>query len=208
MKARSIIYIIDGFNFSYGVIQGTGHKWLDLEKYFLRLRQDDLIQHIHYFTSPVTGVTERANQQAYLNALNTLTSVTVTRGNHKRKTGRCLVRACTYAGEREFTALEEKRTDVQIALQMLEDAYENRAERFVLVSGDSDLVPAVNRVKGRGKEVVVYIPARDLKRGAAVELRSAATRHATLPTTLLGHAHFPDEMPDGAGGVIHKPAGW
>jgi len=156
----------------------------------------------------VTGVTERVNQEAYLKALDTLTSVTVTCGNHKRKTVRCLVRACTYVGEREFTTLEEKRTDVQIALQMLEDAYENRAERFVLVSGDSDLVPAVNRVKGRGKEVVVYIPARAMKRGAAVELRSAANRHATLPTTLLGHAHFPEEIPDGAGGVIRKPVGW
>src|SRR6266704_2641231 len=96
VKARSIIYI-DGFNFYYGVIQGTGHKWLDLERYFLRLRQDDFIQRIHYFTSPVSGQRERANQDAYLEALRTLTSVTVTCGNHKRKTVRCLVRACTYA---------------------------------------------------------------------------------------------------------------
>ena len=207
MKARSIIYI-DGFNFYYGVLQNTSHKWLDLETYFSRLRQDDLIQKIHYFTSPVMGVSQRANQQTYLNALATRLSIEVTCGNHKRKTVKCLVSSCTYTGDRAFTTLEEKRTDVQIALQMLEDVYENRAERFILVSGDSDLVPAVNRVTAKGKEVIVYIPARDEKRGAAVELRNAATRHSTLPTALLRLAHFPDEVSNEAGGIFRKPAGW
>ena len=53
---------------------------------------------------------------------------------------------------------EEKRTDVNIAIQMLEDAYEDRCDKLILVSGDSDLVPAVIRVRNLGKKVLVYIP--------------------------------------------------
>jgi hypothetical protein len=52
---------------------------------------------------------------------------------------------------------------------------------MILVSGDSDLVPAVSRVRALGEKVLVYIPARDAARGAAVELRSAATKAKTLP---------------------------
>ena len=207
VKARSIIYI-DGFNFYYGVLQNTAHKWLDLETYFFRLRQDDIIQRIHYFTSPVLGPSQWANQETYLSALGTRLLVTVTCGNHKRKTVKCLVRACTYAGGREFTALEEKRTDVQIALQMLEDTYENRAERFILVSGDSDLVPAVNRVKARGKEVVVYIPAPrcDSRRGRGVAKRRqpALLLYRPRPPSRPSSRRGADE----AGNIIRKPADW
>ncbi|MEE9278945.1 MAG: hypothetical protein V3V67_02105 [Myxococcota bacterium] len=67
MAKSSIIYI-DGFNLYYGALRGTPYKWLDLEAYFTRLRQDDEIQHIRYFTTRVDG-DARQRQQAYLRAL-------------------------------------------------------------------------------------------------------------------------------------------
>ena len=205
VKARSIVYI-DGFNFYYGVIQGTGHKWLDLETYFLRLRQDDLIQRIHYFTSPVMGLREGTNQQAYLDALDTCPSVDVTLGNHKRKTLKCQVRACSFGGDRTFTLLEEKRTDVQIALQMLDDAYENRADRFVLVSGDSDLVPAVTRVIAKGKEVIVYTPCGWEWPISEPEAQARGTGHAdrrrSQPSLAL-RAQNPPRVPFSPASSIH-----
>ena len=48
LNARSIVYI-DGFNFYYGAVRGTPHKWLDLEACFRRLCPDDDLVCVHYF---------------------------------------------------------------------------------------------------------------------------------------------------------------
>jgi 6-hydroxy-3-succinoylpyridine 3-monooxygenase len=120
------------------------------------------------------------------------------------------VESCTYPQNRRFKVFEEKRTDVNIAIQMLDDAYQDACDLSVLVSGDSDLVPGVNRLKNRfpAKKVVVYVPSRDAVRGAAVELRASADEHRNLPLSILPHAQFPRQIPDGAGGLITKPSTW
>ena len=204
-KSRSTVYI-DGFNFYYGVIKNTGHKWLDLQKFFTLLRQADDIQGIRYFTALVDGP-DRAHQGTYLRALATLPLVQVILGRFKLKRIKCQI-GCSHAGNRLFDVPEEKRTDVNIAVRMVDDAYRNLADRFILVSGDSDLVPAVTLLRDMGKEVLVYIPVRDEMRGAAVELRSVATRAKSLPLSLLHHSHLPSQVPDGNGGTIAKPSGW
>jgi uncharacterized LabA/DUF88 family protein len=93
---------------------------------------------------------------------------------------------------------------------MLDDAYQDLCERFVIVSGDLDLVPAVDQVKARfpDKEVIVYVPARTRIRGAATELRGAADKDRTLPLRLLRHCQLPVSITDGAGVTIRKPASW
>ena len=207
-KPRAIVYI-DGFNLYYGALRGTAHKWLNLERYFSLLRPDDDLQQIHYFTALVTGPT-RPNQDIYLRALATLPSVNVVLGKFKRKRVLCSVPACSHAGTRLFDALEEKHTDVHIGIHMLDDAYQNRCERQILVSGDSDLVPALNVIKSRfpSKEIIVYVPTRNPIRGAAVELRSAADKDRDLPLNLLPLSQFPVQFSDGAGQLLAKPTSW
>lgn len=208
-RKRSIVYI-DGFNLYYGAIKGSRYKWLNLERYFAMLRPDDDIQVIRYFTAMIDGPHAR-NQVAYLNALSTLPIVEVTLGQFKNKQIECRVRACRLPrGRRFFRAREEKRTDVSIAIAMLDDAVNEKCERQILVSGDSDLVPAINMVKRRfpEMEIAVYVPARDDERGAAVELRCAADKNRTLPLNILGPAQFPVKIPDGIGGSIEKPVSW
>ena len=205
-RPRSIV-CIDGFNFYYGAVKGGPYKWLNLQQFFTRLRPHDDLCCIHYFTAEVTGPT-LPNQKTYLRALESLPLVNVVLGNYKAKRVTCTVPECVHSGTRRFNTVEEKRTDVNIAVQMMEDAYENRCDQFVLISGDSDLVPAVNRVRNLGKKVLVYIPARDPTRGAAVELRAAADSAKILPLELLRHSQFPASLPDGAGGILTKPATW
>lgn len=206
MKLRSIVYV-DGFNLYYGALKGDPYKWLDLGRYFALLRVDDDIQVIRYFSAPVSG--KSTDQATYLRALATDPLVEVILGKFKRKNVRCRVRACSHAGDRMFPAVEEKRTDVNIAVSMLDDAYQDLADRFVLVSGDSDLVPAVARIKHRfpSKQVIVYVPSRDPTRGAAVEIRTAADSHKTLPLNLLQHAQFPQTLTDGTGPIV-RPSDW
>jgi len=208
---RTIVYI-DGFNLYYGALKSGPHKWLNLERYFRFLLPHDDLQRIRYFTAMVDGPTA-AHQRVYLQALATLPLVDVILGRFKTKKIRCRVDPTICAvphAQRLFGAPEEKRTDVNIAVHILDDAYQGACDRFVIVSGDSDLVPAVVAVKHRfpAKEVVVYVPSRDPVRGAAVELRTSADRARTLPLNFLAHAQFPNVIPDGAGGALTKPTDW
>lgn len=205
---RSIIYI-DGFNLYFGALKGTRLKWLDLQKYFTLLRPNDEIQQIRYFTAMVGGPA-RERQATYLRALDTLPLVDVILGRFKGKQIECEVSGCDFRGRKIFTKPEEKRTDVNIAVHMLDDAYQDVCDRFVIVSGDSDLVPAINHVKLRfpEKEIIVYVPARSEIRGAAVELREAADKNKTLPLQIFPHSQFPSEIRDASGKGISRPKAW
>jgi uncharacterized LabA/DUF88 family protein len=208
MGNRSIIYI-DGFNLYYGCVRGTRHKWLNLQTMFERLRPHDDIQIIHYFTALVQGP-RRKQQETYLSALATTPKVNIILGKFKPKRIICNIADCTYPGKRIIASQEEKRTDVNIAIQMLDDAYGELADRIIIVSGDSDLVPAVHLVKERFPkiQITVYVPARDSMRGAAVELRNACDNHRTLPMNLIKRSQFPPTIEVPGGEDICKPKGW
>ena len=205
---RSIFYV-DGFNLYYGSLKSGRYKWLNLERYFRLLRKDDDLVHVHYFTALIDGPW-RHNQLDYLRALGTLQSTTAHLGSFKTKRVPCGVVGCTHHGDKRFPMREEKRTDVHIAVQMLCDAFEDNCDLLVLISGDSDLVPAIHAVKARfpQKKVVVYVPSRSPARGAAVELRGASDRHRTLPLGLLKAAQFPAVMVDRNGLALNKPTDW
>ncbi|MDD5015549.1 MAG: NYN domain-containing protein [Atribacterota bacterium] len=208
MRNRSIIYI-DGFNLYYGAVKNTPWKWLDMEKYFSLLRQDDDIQIIKYFTAKIHG-SHKPNQDVYIKALLTLNKVQIIYGLFKYKNIKCLVRNCTYQGSKLFDVPEEKGTDVNIAVHMIKDAINDECDRLIVISGDSDLVPAVKAVKliTPNKIVIVYVPANNIVRGAANELRNSSDRHKTLPNNLLPKAQFPDQLIDSEGGIIQKPLSW
>ena len=210
-KKRTVVYV-DGLNFYYGAVRGTPYKWLNFEQYFSLIRQADDLIAIKYFTAEVVGPT-RSNQAVFLGALSTLPKVQVFLGRFKTKHIKCEFAACTHqpADQRVFDKPEEKRTDVNIAVTMVDDAYQDRCDQFVLVSGDSDLVPAVRLIRDRfpSKKIVVYIPAaRDTLRSGAYELRAAAHVARSIPLNLLARAQFPAQVPNGTGGHWQKPASW
>ncbi len=203
---RSIIYI-DGFNLYYGALKGSSEKWLDLEKLFSLIRQDDIIQQVWYFTAR-TGTPD---QTTYLQALEAASQkLQIEYGLFKTKKVKCRVSGCSFGGLKEFQMPEEKGTDVNIALRMLDDAYRGLCDRMVLVSGDSDLVPTIRLIKQRfpSIKITVYVPARDKMRGAARELRSAADKNATLPLDKLSKAQLPNSVVGGLGTLILKPTTW
>src|ERR1700736_5219643 len=194
-KPRVIAYI-DGLNLYYGVPKlAPSAKWLDLERLCKLLRPNDDLRLIKYFSAPVAG---SADQAVYLRALATLPKVEVVLGKFKRKNVKCGVAGCPHPSSKWFTVPEEKRTDVNIAVSMVDDAYQNACDHFVLMSGDSDLVPGLATVRQRfpAKKITVYVPSRNPIRAAAVELRAAAHRARELPLLLLTKAQFPNSIPD------------
>ena len=55
---------------------------------------------------------------------------------------------------------EEKETDVHFSLTLLEDAVDNLFDRAIIISADSDHVPAIRRVRTRypGKQLFAATP--------------------------------------------------
>lgn len=59
-----------------------------------------------------------------------------------------------------YTTQEEKKTDVNIAINLLEDAYQDKFDTAILISWDNDISPAVESVKKAfpNKKVKVILP--------------------------------------------------
>jgi len=208
-RPRTVFYV-DGLNLYYGAVRSSPKlKWLDLARYCRLLRPHDDIRLIRYFSALITGPT-LPNQEVYLRALATNPLVEITLGKFKMKNVKCGVVGCNAMGNKWYMTPEEKRTDVNIAVFMLDDAYQDICDQLILFSGDSDLVPAISMIRQRcpKKKIIVYVPSQNPVRGAAVELRTSAHIHRTLPTLLLAKSQFPDQIPDGAGGILTRPASW
>lgn len=203
---RSVVYI-DGLNLYYGALKNTTWKWLNLEKYFSLLRNTDSILAIKYFTGKAKS---SADQGTYLAAL-AQTQVQVFLGSFKNRLLTCRVQGCTYRGSRRFSYPEEKKTDVNIGIHLVNDAHRDRYDLAVMITGDSDIIPALEMVKQEypSKKLICYVPDYFGYRGIGNDLQATlSSRCRILPNNLFKHAQFPLEISDNRGGWIRKPVGW
>jgi uncharacterized LabA/DUF88 family protein len=208
---KSNIYI-DGFNLFYGLLKGSSYKWLNIESCFEKIYKHDEITSIKYFTALVKGE-GLARQQVYLQALRTLSKVEIILGNFKGKLMTCGVSDCDHPNK-TFRVFEEKRTDVNIAIEMLHDASKQSIERFILVSGDSDLVPVLHMLRRDYPAVnlIVLIPAKRSKtmkdRYIASEIREAAHHARLLDLSYIRTSQFADLVLSSTGIELYKPIEW
>lgn len=210
-KPRARVYI-DGFNLYFSVLQQTPQsKWLNLESFFDELRLDDQIDQIHYFTAIVeperpTSV-KRDHQALYLQALSTLPRVKITYGRYQRRRVRC-AGACREV----YNVPEEKKTDVNLALAMVDDALHHRVDRIILVSGDSDLEPAIEYIRKNCPKVAlfVYIPQLPQAQNQRNNRNYAkiGAKVKALPIQTISKHQFPDMTTLTNGQQVAKPADW
>ena len=214
---RTIAYI-DGYNLYYGLLKGTPYKWLNpVRLVSALLREDPELFSVKYFTSPVktypqdTAALDR--QKIYLQALSTLPNVKVIQGFYRKDAVLMPVheeacKSCPTAkdGFVRVVKLEEKRTDVNIASTMLLDAFNNRADAFVLVSGDTDFIAPVNIIRKDFKKTVIVFNPRDSKSW----LRDYASYYRDIPHDFPANFQLPDIIPYGKRGdrFIHRPDEW
>lgn len=95
---------------------------------------------------------------------------------------------------------------------MVVDGYEGRMETAVLVSGDSDLIPAITTIQNKFSkiQIVVYVPVKSSKvfKKQARELKQV-TDTRRLPTHLFKKCQLPTTVTDAAGKVVaKKPKEW
>jgi len=135
---RRVIAYIDGYNLYYGLREKKWKwaYWLDLHALVSNLlKPKQLLITTKYFTTIVKYPLDRHRRQTvYLEALQTLESIEVFFGHFLSQTV-----VCQKCGASHLTH-HEKMTDVNIAVEMMTDAFQNRMDVILLLSEDSDLV--------------------------------------------------------------------
>jgi hypothetical protein len=216
MQGGRTAFVIDGFNLYHSLMEASerlgyqhqrGTKWLDLrglcESYVYLFGRDATVAGIHYFSAIAhhleaakPGVAIR--HKNYADVLRA-TGVTVQFGSFKQKVVKC--RRC----KKEFIRHEEKETDVAVALKVIEIFHTDAADRVVLVTGDTDVAPAVRTAKllFPSKSVCFVFPwNRKMK-----ELARIADQCFTIDSNKYVKHQLPDPFVIG-GRSFTKPPSW
>lgn len=161
MEARKTAVYVDGYNLCYGRLRDTPFKWLDLVALFTALLrvQDNAaeLQAVRFFTAPALarfasdGQTSVEAQHRYHRALENLYPgvFSITLGAHSMDAGGALLPAYRegHPSDRNVRTrvwkIEEKKTDVNLAMAMYRDAARGLFDQVVLCSNDSDAEPVL-----------------------------------------------------------------
>ena len=145
-----VVFFIDGFNLYHALksLNANHLKWLNLKTLCQNFAPSPQfsIENIYYFSAHAAWLPGAYHRhKMYIQALKS-TGVTPVFGKFKEKDCKC--KRCGSM----WKAHEEKETDVNIALYILDQAYQNKFDRAVIVSADSDFSPAIKLAKERFPE--------------------------------------------------------
>ncbi len=161
---KKVNFYIDGFNFYFGLRRIALMKpdwrkfyWLDIVKFCSGfLEKNEELGLVTYFTSRPNNREKMLRQNLLLNCNRKLypTSLRVVYGRYAKKELKCnAIGGC----KRIYDDLEEKETDVNLAIQMIIDCYEKSCDKMVLISSDTDFVPPLKIIKDYHKHVETMI---------------------------------------------------
>lgn len=189
---ETIVYI-DGYNLYYGCLKHFGYKWLDVHKLFaetiVKIQSPGFtVTKIKYFTADVKtkfsshGMQAQSAQSQYHRALEHLypDEIEIIKGYYSEAKA-VLPRYKIPPDLSDLTdvwRLEEKQTDVNIALHAFRDAISRNCEQIVIVSNDTDLEPLLKMIReevGASIMIGVIFPIIKLKSDGAKERPPSAS---------------------------------
>lgn len=188
--AKQVVAYIDGHNLYHGIVEKKWQRLLWLNVYALvtaLLKPGQVLVKTKYFTARVSGPEDkRLRQSDFLDALSTISEIEVFEGRFQRGSVEC------YQCGHIRSTNTEKRSDVNIAAQLMIDAAGGEVDVAILITGDSDLVPAVEAAKVINpsmRVVVAFPPARVSK-----ELIAAAEASFHISRVKLEKSQFPETV--------------
>lgn len=215
------IVFIDGYNLYYGIVRPTPYKWLDIVRLFQEhiLLPDTELLEVRYYTAPVLGSLcddpeSPQRQRQYLQALRKLhpEKLTILEGKLVKSTPILrLAEAIPEAPElttAKVITLTEKKTDVNIASDMLSAVFLGQCEQVVLCSNDSDMEGALKAIRQHCPAIRVGLAppiANPDYRRICKELKTLS-HWVKIPTLeAMAEAQLPNKIP---GTSITKPGKW
>lgn len=199
---KRTMFFIDGFNMYHSIKEGkyAKYKWLNYwsfsEKFLL---EGDILSGVLFFTA-IAHWDDHEKRHKFLIAANEDVGVEVIYGKFKKVDKFC--KKC----ERYYKSREEKLTDVNIATHLFLSAIADKFDKAVIVSGDSDLIPAVKGIKKAfpSKELFSITPiGRDSQ-----ELIEAIGKHRRVREEHLRTSQFDDNITLKDGSKFFRPKEW
>lgn len=210
-QQRRVKVYVDGFNLYFGMREAglRRYYWLDVYQLGTNLCQEgDTLVGCDYFTARVDPkftsqkAPQRAKRQSvYLDALASSSDCSIVEGYYRTRKSQCP--SC----KAEILKPEEKKTDVNIALSIVTDVLLDRCDKVVVVSGDSDIVPALEKVRQLKPEIPVVV-AFPPKRNRSKELKSCATASFVLYESVLRRSQMSDVIMSPSGVQLRRPNKW
>ena len=196
--SRTHIYI-DGFNLYYSRLRGTPYKWLDVLALFrdqILFPQDpsSIVRSIKYFTAPIKASYARHGeisvqaQNEYHRAL--LASyremLEIISGFHIFSPTHMPVFCEGQKANKELLSkvwmIEEKQSDVNLALHIYRDVVHNLCDQLVICTNDSDLEPVFKAIRNDFPKIKI---------GLVVPLRQRDMSNNSFPNKrLTQYAHW------------------
>ncbi len=182
---RTRLYV-DGYNLCYGCLKNTPHKWLDpfalverilpsvlYERNGIPTRSESCTPAIKYFTAPILSSFARAEdsvacQSQYHTALRGQLGrkLEVITGYYDARPARAHVWEESKAAGKcpvvDIWKLEEKQSDVALALHAFCDAVLDKIDQVIVMTNDSDFAPAMQMIRQHTSVVLgVIAPVRE-----------------------------------------------
>lgn len=155
-KGERVIIFIDGSNF-YHSVKDTFELFPDevedvevFKKLLEFLKRNRMLICAFYYNAPLDISYDKeiySRQQRFFDRLNNIPGLKVVR---------CRLRKIKKGDKVEYRV---KGDDIKLTVDMISGAYENQYDTAIIVSGDGDFKPAVDKVRKLGKRVEnAYLP--------------------------------------------------
>lgn len=209
-----VIFLVDGFNLYHSVSEansdlgGKSTKWLNIyslcQSYMRIIDKGATLNGIFYFSALAKHrlSIDPDTVQRHRNYLKCLESLGIVYKLSRFKPREVLCKHCS----RKFVKHEEKETDVAIACKLFELLHKKECDTIVLVTGDTDLAPAIKTVKHLfpQNKIVCLFPYKRKNE----ELAKLSNSHIKIRAEVYTKHQLPDPFlfPDGT--KICKPPSW
>ncbi len=203
---KKVSVFIDGYNLYHQVdnLKKPHLKWVNLftlsQEFAKPVNGFDIIR-VKFFTAPPIHKPKEVQKRYsnYIKVLKYYCGVEVVEGKFKKKSliykdqnGELLIRETH----------EEKESDVNIALAILEDAFEKTSDKILVITNDSDISPAIRLAltKNQNLKINVITPPLTQTKHANFDLMSAcrdvnkSKKHVFPKTRMISELHLQNNL--------------
>ena len=201
---QRVIAYIDGFDLYYSLKSKKWDRfyWLDIQSLSIHLlKPDQRLVATKYFTSRIGTPRDKSERQnRYLEALETLPSVSIFFGHYHRTQRPCS--QCRFP----YYATKQKMSDVNLATELLQDAFTDAFDTALILSSSSSLAAPIAAVRKLfpNKRIVVASPPGK----SSVTLTKAAHAYLQIGHGSIEKSQLPRVVRTKTGHSLSRPLYW
>jgi uncharacterized LabA/DUF88 family protein len=214
---KRVAILVDGFNLYHslssanaGLYSLNSLKWFDIRAYCQSklhiIGRHSKLHHLLYF-SALAGHKENINKgtiqrhREFIKAIES-TGFDAVMGNFKKKNIVCT--SCSSKMRRH----EEKETDVNISIKLLELAIYDHADIIVVMSGDTDLIPAIKNAKRLAPEKEYWVIFPHGRFNNEIKNLPELSGYIKMKHSEVARYQFEEVIQFSDGGSVSKPSSW